>query len=140
MIKISFTQQEGFELQDYKIFPIPFTDGIVDEISCTFIMQKMDQSQRDAFIKECHRILVPKGKLKIMVPYCKSTLALIDEELKLPLFHEGSFLKYAELFDQNAAFNFTEETWTLRSEEARAFAVKHYHDVVSAITIEMVKK
>lgn len=119
---------------------LPHEDGTVEEISCILMLQKVNQDQRDRFMQECHRVLQPAGKLQIIVPYFKSGLSIADTETKQPLFHEGSFLKYGDLFDQEAGYNFTEESWANKSEEARNFAIKHYWDVVASITLNMTKK
>lgn len=48
--------------------PIPYRDGTVDEIYAGHFLEHLDPVEARAFLKECHRALVPGGKLGIVVP------------------------------------------------------------------------
>lgn len=118
---------------------ISFNDK-VEEIESNMLLQKLSQKEREQFFDAAFDVLRETGTMRVIVPYFKSTAAFTDPELQLPFFTEASFMKYAEKWDQKGFFMFAEETWMLKSDEAKDFAIKHYWDVVSAFVIDFKKK
>lgn len=48
--------------------PIPYPDGSLDEIYAGHFLEHLSEQDATAFLKECHRCLIPSGKLGIVVP------------------------------------------------------------------------
>ena len=48
--------------------PMPYGDGEVDEIFAGHFLEHLTQEEAVEFLAECRRVLVPKGKLGIVVP------------------------------------------------------------------------
>lgn len=116
--------------------PLEYEDNSAGEVIVGMFLHSYNQEERDAFVKELHRILVPGMTARIAVPYWKSTNSLLGV---WPPFHEASFMHH-EGFDQTAAFIFHDETWNLKSDEVKSFAIRHYMDVVSSLVIDLKKK
>jgi predicted SAM-dependent methyltransferase len=48
--------------------PLPFTNESLEEIYAGHFLEHLDPSTARVFLQECHRVLVPDGKLGIVVP------------------------------------------------------------------------
>ena len=117
-------------------------------------LHRLTQEDRIKFVEEAYRVLIVGGKLKLVVPFWKSTKSIIDPKTVYPLFTESSMLHFSkewrELnnydvdincdYDQSAFFMFADDSWSNRTDEARAFAVRYYFDVVSDIVFDLTKK
>jgi SAM-dependent methyltransferase len=57
-------------------FPYPFEDSSFDEIYLDNTLEHLDDVMR--VMEEVHRICVPRGLVKVIVPYFRSTWAYID--------------------------------------------------------------
>lgn len=53
---------------DLSVFPWPWADGSADEILASHILEHFDRMTGENFLIQCHRVLVPGGKLHIAVP------------------------------------------------------------------------
>jgi len=126
-------------------------DNSVDELNIShFIEHVLDLM---AFMNECHRILKPGGQMTVIAPYYSSVRCWQDPTHKQAI-SEMTFLYYnAEWrknngldhypitadFDFSYGYNF-DAAWAMKSEEARAFALKHYINVVSDIFVTLTKR
>lgn len=156
VIGVDFVKTESCDVQhNLTIFPYPFEDESVDAIHCSHFLEHLDGFERMKFFNECYRILKPKGKIKLVHPYYKSSRAQQDPTHKAPFLCEASYLYWDKNWreinkldhypincDYNfwIAYTFMDNVWLNKSEEARNFAIKHYFDVVADMIVEMQKK
>jgi hypothetical protein len=147
-----------------------FADNSVDEIECTNFVEHIPHgdSSNDPFFQffdEIYRILKPaefdpnnpniplKGFARIVCPYYSSMRAWQD-----PTHHraisEASFLylnrqwridNKLDHYPVSCDFDFTygymlAPDWQNRSQDAQAFAIRHYINVVSDIQVQLVKR
>jgi len=147
-----------------------FADNSVDEIECmNFVEHIPHGDSRDdpffQFFDEIHRILKPaefdqnnpniplRGFARITCPYYSSMRAWQDPTHQRAI-SEASFLylnKQWRLdnkldhypvtcdFDFSYAYVLTPE-WQSRNQDAQAFAIKHYNNVVTDIQVQLVKR
>lgn len=136
---------------DLEKFPWPFPDNSVDEIVCNHYIEHT--KDMIAFMNELHRILVPGATALLRAPYYNSMRAWQDPT-HVRAISEASFLYYNQdwlkankldhypikaNFDFSFGYDFTPD-WAMRSEESKAFAVRHYTNVVTDIQAVLVKK
>jgi SAM-dependent methyltransferase len=136
---------------DLEKFPWPFPDNSVDEIVCNHYIEHT--KDLIAFMNELHRILVPGGSALIRAPYYNSMRAWQDPTHTRAI-SEATFLYYNKGwreankldhypitcdFDYSYGYDFTPD-WAMRSEESKAFAVRHYTNVVLDIQAVLIKK
>lgn len=133
-------------------FPYPFKENSVDEIYCAHYVEHVPDLIK--FIDEIYRILKPGGKALIVAPYYSSMRAWQDPTHKRAI-SEASFLyfnkgwreqnnldHYLDIksdFDFSYSYMITPD-WATRNEEARAFAIRHYINVVSDIQVILTKR
>jgi hypothetical protein len=147
-----------------------FADNSVDEIECTCFVEHIPHgdSRNDPFFQffdEIYRILKPaefdpanpnipiKGFAHISCPYYSSSRAWWDPT------HQRAISEYSFLylnkqwridnklehypvacdFDFTYAYSLSPE-WQTRSQEAQTFAIQHYINVVSDISVQLVKR
>ncbi len=147
-----------------------FKDNSVDEIECSNFVEHIPHgdSRHDPFFQffdEIYRILKPaefdpaspnvaiKGFAHITCPYYSSVRAWQDPTHQRAI-SEASFLYINKQwridnkldhypvtcdFDFSYGYSITPE-WQNRNEEARAFAIKHYINVVTDIQVMIVKR
>lgn len=136
---------------DLEKFPWPFPDNSVDEIVCNHYIEHT--KDLIAFMNELYRIMVPGGSALIRAPYYNSMRAWQDPTHTRAI-SEATFLYYNKGwreankldhypitcdFDYSYGYDFTPD-WAMRSEEAKAFAVRHYTNVVMDIQAVLIKK
>lgn len=136
---------------DLQKFPWPFEADSVAEIVCSHYIEHTPDMI--AFMDECWRILKPKGVLRIIAPYYTSARCWQDPT-HLRAISERSFLYYNRKwradnrldhypiksdFDFEYGYAVTPD-WASRSEEARAFAIRHYWNVVDDIHVTLRKR
>jgi SAM-dependent methyltransferase len=138
-------------VHDLTKFPYPWKDNSVDEIYCNHYVEHTEDLI--SFIDECWRILKHGGKLCIAAPYYSSIRAWQDPAHKRAI-SEATFLYFNKQWrEQNelehygikSDFDFTciydvVPEWANRSDEDRAFAIRHFINVVSDIYITLIKK
>ncbi len=138
-------------VHDLEKFPWPFPDASVDEAVCSHYIEHTKDLMK--FMNEVHRILKPGAKILILAPYYNSMRAWQDPT-HTRVISETSFLYYnkdwrvankldhypiSADFDYTFGYNITPD-WANRAEEARAFAIRHYTNVVSDIQAILTKK
>lgn len=158
---------EGADIvHDLTKFPYPFEDNSVSEIVCSHFVEHLTGEQLIQFMNECYRILKPsnaslhqaatEGILKITSPYYTSIRCWQDPTHKIAI-SESTFLYYNKKwrednklthhdykkitcdFDYTYGYNVL-HPWSTKNQEALQFAIQHYHNVVSDITIMLTKR
>lgn len=137
---------------DLTKFPWKFAkDNTVDEIFCAHYVEHTPDLIK--FMDECYRILKPGGKMTVIAPYYNSIRCWQDPTHTRAI-SEATFLYYNKDWRTNnkldhypikADFDFSygyaiDPLWQNRSEESRAFAIKHYTNVVNDIHVTLTKK
>jgi SAM-dependent methyltransferase len=132
-------------------FPWPFPNNSIDEINCDHYIEHT--KDLIAFMNERYRVLVPGGIAKIRAPYYNSMRAWQDPTHTREI-SEATFLYFNKNwrdlnklshypikadFDFTYGYDFMPE-WSMRSEEAKAFAVKHYTNVIADISAILTKR
>jgi SAM-dependent methyltransferase len=130
----------------------PIESNSVDEVHCShFIEHHPDLC---LFWSELYRILKPGGKATIIAPFGKNNRAWQDPTHVRAIVEESFFyldknfrkLNKLEHYLADVDFEFVvaylgiDPMWANRSEESRAFAVKHYWNVVSDIQAQLTKR
>jgi SAM-dependent methyltransferase len=57
-----------------RVPPIDLPDGSVDEIYCGHLLEHFEPDEADALLRECSRVLVPGGRLGVVVPDTRAIL------------------------------------------------------------------
>ena len=141
-------------VHDLRVTPWPWGDGSVAEVNCSHFLEHLSGSERVAFMNELHRILAPGAQATIITPYWNNMRAVQDPSHQWPPVSEGSYLyfnanwrkangleHYLGLtcnFDFSYGYSISGE-WANRNEEARAFAVRHYMNVVDDLHVTLTK-
>jgi len=151
-IGIDIAQVDGVDkVMDLEVFPWDIESNSVDEIFCSHYVEHTPDLIK--FMEECYRILKPGGTMKVISPYYTSMRCWQDPTHKRAI-SEATFLyfnkNWRELnklthynincdFDYSYGYDWSQD-WITRSPVARAFAVKHYNNVVNDIHVVLTKK
>lgn len=143
-------------VHDLLKFPWPFKDESVEEIHSSHFFEHIPQADRPKFMEEVHRILIPGGKASFITPYYKSPRATQDFTHQWPPISEETYLYFNKAwreanklthgyYSMTCDFDFTygyaiDGAWTLKSEEARGFAMRHYWNVISDLWVTLIKR
>lgn len=149
---IDIAKAKGVDMvYDLEKFPWPIPDNSVDEAVCNHYIEHTKDIIK--FMEEIYRILKPGGKILIRAPYYNSVRGWQDPT-HTRLISEATYLYYNKDwrtqnkldhypihcdFDFNFGYDFMPD-WAMRSEEAKAFALRHYTNVVSDIQAMLIKK
>jgi len=60
--------------------PIPLADNSVEEVYCGHLLEHFEPGEADALLQECRRVLVPGGRLGVVVPDTRAVLARYLEQ------------------------------------------------------------
>lgn len=138
-------------IHDLEQYPWPFADNSVEEVNISHYIEHT--SDLIKFMNELHRILKPGAKAQIVAPYYSSMRAWQDPT-HVRAISEATFLYFNQQwlrdnkldhyavtadFDFSYGYAFYPE-WVARSEEARAFAIKHYNNAISDISVMLTKR
>ena len=136
---------------DLEKFPWPIKTNSVEDIVCNHYVEHTPDLI--AFMDEIYRILKPGGKVKFVAPYYNSIRCWQDPTHKRAI-SEATFLYFNKEwmntnklshyniksdFDYTYGYDMAVE-WANRSEEARAFAIKHYMNVINDIHVVLTSK
>jgi predicted SAM-dependent methyltransferase len=137
-------------------FPWPFKDNSVEEVHISHFFEHIPAKTRPKFMDELYRVLAPEGKVTIITPYYNSVRATQDFTHEWPPISPNSFLyfnrKWREdnklthgFYEMTCSFDFTygyalQGVWGSKSEEARAFAVTHYNEVISDLHTTLISR
>lgn len=145
-------QLDGVDIvHDLDVFPWPWEDDSVEEINCMHYLEHVPDLI--PFMDECYRILAPGGTMFVIAPYYASVRATQDpthkraiSEMSFMYFNKGwrdtNLLDHYQItcdFDFTYGYQFV-PAWQNRSEEARAFALAHYMNVVLDIHVTLTKR
>lgn len=149
---VDIAKAPGVDLvYDLEKFPWPFPDNSVETAVCVHYIEHTKDIIK--FMDELYRILKPGATIIIRAPYYNSMRAWQDPT-HTRVISEATFFYYNKDwreankldhypikadFDFSFGYDFTPD-WAMRSEEARAFAVRHYTNVVMDIQVVLVKK
>lgn len=130
-----------------------YDDKSVKEILCTGVFEYVPGKLRGKFMDEVYRILTDDGKAVFNVPYWNTWRGCYDARFEWPPFCEQSFLCYNKSWREAnmkglelvCDFDFTygyaaEPETAARSEESRAFYIKHYTNCVDALQLTLTKR
>jgi SAM-dependent methyltransferase len=165
--------REGFksvdlyaEKVDYKVnlfeFPWPWKENSCEELHASHFLEHVPKEKRMPLMSECWRILIPGGKMTVIVPYWASPRSIQDPTHEWPPISEESFLYYnkawreanklnhylAKTLSNGCAmpdFDFTygyllDQETAQRNQESQAFYIKHYVRSVSDLQVNLVKR
>lgn len=138
-------------VHDLNKYPWPFKDSSVSEANISHYIEHVPDLV--AFMNELHRIMKKGAQCTIVAPYYSSMRAWQDPT-HVRAISEASFLYFnqewlrangLDHYSITADFDFSygysiNPEWQNRSEEARAFAIQHYINVVSDIQVILTKR
>ncbi|MBE3086934.1 MAG: methyltransferase domain-containing protein [Bacteroidetes bacterium] len=136
---------------DLEQFPWPIESESADDIFCSHYVEHTPDLIK--FMDEVYRILKPGGKIKVIAPYDTSMRCWQDPTHKRAI-SEATFLYYnaewrktnkLDHYDIKSDFDYTygydiAMDWANRSDEARAFAIRHYNNVINDIHVVLTKR
>ena len=64
----------------YHVPPIPLADGSVEEVYMGHLLEHFEPEEADGLLSECRRVLVPGGRLGVVVPDTRAVLARYLEQ------------------------------------------------------------
>lgn len=75
---------------------LPFETASFDTITCIELIEHLDKTQIDALLKECYRVLTPRGKLILTTPNYKSLWILLEKIVNQlsPLSYEDQHISH----------------------------------------------
>lgn len=138
-------------VHDLETYPWPFKDNSVEEAHVSHYIEHVGDLVK--FMNELYRILIPGGQCTVIAPYYSSIRAWQDPT-HVRAISEATFLYFNQQwlkdnkldhYNVTADFDFSygyvfDQDWVGRSEEARAFAIKHYINVISDIQVVLTKR
>jgi predicted SAM-dependent methyltransferase len=141
-------------VHDLCTFPWPWESGTVEEVWCSHYFEHVPGKLRGRWMDELYRILIPGGKATVIVPYFASMRSVQDYTHEWPPVCEMSFVyfnknwraqtqldHYGLRCDFDASYRYIMDTnWEMKDEEARAFAARHYREVVMDLHVELTKR
>lgn len=153
-IGIDIAPCEGVDIvHDLTMTPWPIESNSVDEIFCSHFIEHLDGNSLVKFMEELYRIMKPDAIGTLIAPYYSSMRAIQDPTHR-SFISEANFLYYNKAwrdankldhygincnFDYSYAYHM-DPYWAMREESARAFALRHYSNVVNDIQINLIKK
>jgi predicted SAM-dependent methyltransferase len=125
----------------------------VDYINRSFTDPFMPSEGLFKFMDEVYRILKPQGKVTIIAPYYSSMRAFQDPTHKRSIC-EVTFMYFnknwrdmnrLDHYQVKCDYDFTygydmPDEWKVKHEEARAFAIAHYWNIVNDIQVVLTKR
>jgi predicted SAM-dependent methyltransferase len=159
-IGVDIADIEGVDIKA-DLFDFPYTwaeDESASEVYLSHFFEHLDGPQRMKFMGEMQRILVPGGKITIIVPYGWSDRFMQDPTHKFPPLVPASFLYFdanwmkqnlLEHYYQNygyfADFDFTygyslEEETATRAQDQQYYRLKYYINAAQDLIVTMTKK
>ena len=156
VIGVDIVKCDGVDIvHDLTKFPYPFKDESVDAIFASHFVEHLDGFERMKFFDECHRILKPAGKMRLVHPYYKSVRAVQDPTHKWPPISENSYFYWDKNwreqnkldhypikcdFEFNIYYSWQDPTVPNKNEETRFFMIDKYWNVVADMVVDLVKR
>jgi SAM-dependent methyltransferase len=151
-VGVDIVDMPGVDIvHDLEKYPWPFKNNSVDEAFCSHYVEHTKCLMK--FMNELWRILKPDARCTILAPYYTSMRCWQDPTHTRAI-SEASFLYFNKEwrvnnkldhypitcdFDFSYGYVMTPE-WVNRSEESRAFAIRHYFNVVTDIQVILTKR
>lgn len=146
-VDISPTEQADV-VHDLEVHPWPFADASVDEARASHYVEHVHDLV--GFMNELYRVMKPGAQATIITPYYTSVRAFQDPT-HVRFMSEMSYLYFNQEWLKNngldhygitADFDFTygyaiNGDWVTRADEARAFAIRHYWNVVDDLIVTL---
>jgi SAM-dependent methyltransferase len=159
-VGLDIAKCEGVDIvHDLTTYPWPVEDASVEEAFCSHYIEHIPMGYVDGkdhlfhFFDELYRILAPGGKCYIIAPYYSSMRCWQDPTHRRAICDNTFFYCSAEWrkinkldhynakCDLHAAWGYDwEPDWATRSDDARAFAARHYINVIRDIHVTLEKK
>lgn len=156
IIGVDIAKVKGVDkVWDLTKFPYPFKPQSIDAVYSSHFIEHLVGSDRVKFMEEIYRILKPKGRVRFIHPYYKSSRAVQDPTHQWPPICEESYLyfnkgwrdankldhyKIRADFDFTIFYSFMDNTWALKNEETRNFAIQHYFNVVADMIVDLTRR
>lgn len=125
----------------------------VEEAYSAYLLNRIPGKDRLAWMDEVYRILIPSGKLTVIVPYWHSARSVQDPLSEWPPMCEQSFLYFNKKFrednkwpseaicDFDFAYGYSLDQETqLRTDDSRPFWIKHYCNSVADVQLVLTKR
>jgi hypothetical protein len=138
---------------DIKKFPWPIDDAVVDTIFIADYMQRLDSSERIAFMNECGRVLKVGAQLIVKVPHWSSMRSVSDPMTKWPPLCEASFVYYNEEWRKNERIDYgitcdfdfgygfgLDADIQIRNQEYQQQAIKHWNNAAIDLHVTLTRK
>jgi predicted SAM-dependent methyltransferase len=156
VIGLDIANCEGVDIvHDLTVFPYPLETESVDAIHSSHFVEHLDGIERMKFFDECHRILKPGGKMRLIHPYYKSVRAVQDPTHKWPPLSENSYLYWDKNwreqnkldhypikcdFEFNIYYIWQDISVANKNEETRFFNIDKYWNVVADMIVDLTKR
>lgn len=155
VVGVDICKCEGVDkVHDLTKFPYPFKSNSADAIFASHFVEHLDGKERMEFMNECYRILKTGCQMKLIHPYNWSNRAFQDPTHKSFInadsyyyfqkeWREANKLSHYPIhcdFEVFISYTWMDETWALKSEEARNFASRYYTNVISDLFVTLKKK
>lgn len=154
---IDFVEGEGIDIvHDLFTFPWPIKDDCVSEVWCSHFFEHIPGMLRGKWMNELYRVMKPEAKATIIVPHGNSNRAAQDFTHAWPPVVPSSFYYFNKGWREanklthghyalTCDFDFgwsdaVTPDWFMRAEEARAFAIRHYHNVADDLQVFLTKR
>lgn len=145
-------------------FPWPFRNESVEEINCSHFVEHIPMKEVDdpttgtkdmffAFFDEMYRVLVPGGRAVILCPWYASVRAWQDPTHRRAIsdvtfaYLNKTWREQVDLshYNVDCDFDYTpsyvvQQSFAVRHEEQRAFAMNHYMNAIMDISVVLVKR
>lgn len=139
---------------DLMKFPWPWSDESVAEVTSSHFLEHVPGKLRIKFMDELWRVLIPEGVATFVVPYYSSPRAIQDPTHEWPPLAEHSFFYFNKKWREEnklghylgtCDFDFTyghslDFEAGARSDETKAFWLRHYLNAASDLQVIMTKK
>lgn len=145
------------EIVDLFSFPWPWADDSVMEVRCSNFFEHIPKELRVRFMEELWRVLKPGHGALIITPHWQHERAYGDFTHEWPPITPWTYLyfdknwrereklthgAYAIKCDFAISFPFEqiEPQWSVKSQEARGYAQRHYNNVSTELIAQVVKR
>jgi len=133
--------------------PWQWESDTVDEVHCSHFLEHLTGQERIHFFNELYRVMKKGAKGQIIVPSWKSSRAYGDVTHQWPPVVE-MFWYYLDRkwrdanaphvpleCDFDATWGYAiQHPWNLKTQEAQAFAINHYHEVTADMIATVTKR
>lgn len=142
------------KVHDLTKFPYPFKDNSIDAIFASHFVEHLNGSDRVQFMNECYRILKLGCNMKLIHPYGWSNRAFQDP-YHLSFINADSYAYFDKNwreanklthypincdFEYSISYSWMDNTWALKSQEARDFAARNYINIIADLYVMLKKR